>query len=307
MRRELKKLQNIYLEYLKKGTMVLPRIIHIETRSKCNGLCGFCPASATTDKRKDIYMPDEFIKKIINELHELNYPNRLSFYNNNEPFLDERIFKIIKLARNKLPKTYLELKSNGKVLTTKNILRIFNFGLDMLYINDYSSNGQFNKNIQEIRKDLKRIRRFKGHLKGDQYFNRIKISLRGLNIIKRTRAGNSPNKQYKGKPMQKACFRPFEMMTINPKGDVSVCSEDFYCTINMGNIRKQTLFEIWTSKEWNDLRNKLLIGDRSCTDACSKCDYKGFTYEALKENGLYKKRLWSSVKNIVMKFYNLVN
>ena len=63
----------------------------METRSKCNAFCSFCPASVTSDKRKDVYMPDELIKKIIEELSELDYPNRLSFYNNNEPFLDKRI------------------------------------------------------------------------------------------------------------------------------------------------------------------------------------------------------------------------
>ncbi len=289
MQRELKELQNIYLKYLEEGKIPLPRIIHVETRSKCNGFCSFCPASINSDKRKDLYMPDELIEKVIEELSELDYPNRLSFYNNNEPFLDKRIFEIVKLTRAKLPKAYLELKSNGTVLTTQKIIRIFNAGLDMLYINDYSNNNQFRKNVKQIIEDLKQIRRFKGHLEENQYFSRIKIKLRDLNAVLGTRAGTSPNKPYKKPPMQKVCFRSFEMMVINPEGDVTVCSEDFYHSINMGNIKKQTLFEIWTSKEWNNLRGKLIIGDRLCTDACSKCDFMGFSREILKEHELYKK------------------
>ena len=58
-------------------------------------------------------MPDALIQKIVSELSELDYPNRLSFYNNNEPFLDKRIYEIIALARQALPKAFLELKSNG--------------------------------------------------------------------------------------------------------------------------------------------------------------------------------------------------
>ncbi len=99
---ELKKLQDIYLNNLKDSTILLPRIIHIETRSKCNGICNFCPASSVVDNRKDIHMSTELIEKIINELGGLDYLNRISFYNNNEPFLDERIFQIIKLARDKI-------------------------------------------------------------------------------------------------------------------------------------------------------------------------------------------------------------
>lgn len=285
--------------------MPLPRIIHVETRSKCNAVCSFCPASIKTDKREDIYMPDELIEKTIEELSELDYPNRLSFYNNNEPFLDKRIFNFIKLARNKLPKAYLELKSNGLLLTTEKILMIFNAGLDMLYITDYSGNGKYHKNIQEITKDLEHIRRFKGHLEEGQYFSRIRIWLQDVNAIVGTRAGCSPNKPYKGEYMQKMCFRPFEMMTINPEGNVSVCSEDFYCTINMGNVKNQSLFEIWTSKKWNEIRNSLIMGDRSCTNACSKCDYKGFTFEMLKEEGIYEEHSRSGIRNAIKRFSNL--
>ena len=235
-------------------------------------------------------MPNELIDKIVDNLGEWDYSNRVSFYNNNEPFLDKRIFDIIKSTREKLPKAYLELKSNGTVINTEKILRIFNAGLDMLYINDYSKNGQFNKNVLKIIRDGKQLRRFMGHFENGQYFRRIIIQLRDVNAIAGTRAGSSPNNPYMGRPLQKTCFRPFEMMTINPEGNVSICSEDINQSITMGNIKQQTLFEIWTSQDWNALRGKLILGDRSCTIACSKCYYKGFTYEMLKENGLYKKR-----------------
>ena len=64
-------------------------------------------------------MQEETVEKIINELSEVNYNNRLSFYNNNEPFLDKRIYSFIQIARNKLPKAFLELKTNGKGLKLK--------------------------------------------------------------------------------------------------------------------------------------------------------------------------------------------
>ncbi|MBM3253840.1 MAG: radical SAM protein, partial [Candidatus Omnitrophica bacterium] len=284
---DLKKLQHKYLKYLQQKTLSFPRIIHIETRSKCNGICGFCPASIFTDQRDDVYMKDELIQKIIEELVELNYCNRISFYNNNEPFLDERIFQLVRFAREKLPKAYLELKSNGIILTTEKILKIFNAGLDMLYINYYSNNSQFNQNLLDIKTDLEKIRRFKGHLEDDKYFYRIKINLRNANKVGRSRAGNSPNKKYIDKPLHRVCFRPFEMLTVNPKGNVSVCSEDFLYEVNMGNIEKQSLSEIWNSDKWNTLRYSLIMGHRNCTGPCSKCDYIGYTYEMLMENRLY--------------------
>lgn len=292
-------LEKIYLNYLTENKIPPPRIIHVETRSKCNGLCSFCQASATTDKREDIYMPDELIDNIIGQLSKQDYYNRLSIYNNNEPFLDDRIFDIVRLARDKLPKAYLELKSNGKILTTDKIINIFNSGLDMLYINAYSKSGELDPNIQRIKDELKTIRRFKGHLEGGEYYRRIMIIARSFDDVLGSRAGSSPNKQYDAGPLKKACFRPFEMMTISPKGDVSVCSEDFHYSILMGNIKQQSLSEIWESEKFMGMREKLIKGDRSCTAACSKCDYRGFTYEMLAEHGLNKT---SGIKKAIKKY-----
>ena len=91
------------------------------------------------------------------------------------------------------------------------------------------------------------------------------------------------------------------MMTISPKGEVSVCSEDFYYTILMGNIEQQSLSEIWKSEKFNSIREKLIRGERSCTPACSKCDYRGFTYEMLAEHGLNKT---SRIKKAIKKYLN---
>ena len=105
---------------------------------------------------------------------------------------------------------------------------------------------------------------------------------------KGTRAGTSPNREGLKAPLSKACFRPCEMMAISAKGTVSVCSEDFYSTINMGNIAETSLKAIWDSDVWQNLRSRLLEGDRSATDTCAQCDYKGFTYEMLMEHGVYE-------------------
>lgn len=302
----ISELQKIYSIHLDQNSLPLPRIIHIETRSKCNGVCNFCPASAVIDSRQDEYMHDQLINKIIEELSSLDFSNRISFYNNNEPFLDSRIYELVRLAREKLPKAYLELKSNGKLLSTDKIIRIFNAGLDMLYINDYGDGKTHSKNIQSILAELNKIRRFKGHFDGGNYFSRIQINLRKSDAILGTKGGTSPNKSMGTGYLKKVCFRPFEMMTINPRGDVSICSNDFHYAMKTGNITNATLMSLWNSKEWNNLRHSLLKGERNCTDSCSKCDYVGVTQEMFKEQGLKPENAGLSFKRIFVKGYNLV-
>lgn len=300
-------LQKIYGDHISNDTLPLPRIIHVETRAKCNGTCHFCPASALIDKRQDVYMPDELINKILDELHDLDYSNRVSFYNNNEPFLDGRIYDIVKMSREKLPKAYLELKSNGRLLSLEKVIRIFNAGLDMLYINDYGDGKIHSKNIQNLVNELKKIRRFKGHFEGDTYFNRIQVNLRKIDAILGTKGGTSPNKVFVGSPMRKVCFRPFEMMTINPQGDVSICSNDFHYAMSKWNVNKMKLIDVWHSADWNDLRVKLLKGDRGCSSECAKCDYVGYTQEMLKEHGLRDDTIDVSLKRIMIKTYNAIH
>ena len=95
-------------------------------------------ANYNDDPREDLLIDSNLVDKILGELKEIDYCGRISFFNNNEPFLDRRIFEFVKKARDLLPKSYLELKSNGKGLKMKKILEIFNAGLDTLYINDYT-------------------------------------------------------------------------------------------------------------------------------------------------------------------------
>ena len=287
-KKRLQDLRDQFLLQNEQGLMPLPRIIHVETRSRCNGTCHFCPASANHDTRGDQLMPDALIQKIVSELSELDYPNRLSFYNNNEPFLDKRIYEIIALARQALPKAFLELKSNGVVLSTESVLKIFNAGLDMLYINDYSKNKAHRKNVEKIKNELPSIRRFGPQTRDKEHFDRIHVELRDVEEVLGSRAGNAPNRKAFENPYKsKLCLRPCEMMTVDPKGDVSVCSEDYDCSINMGNVSQEKLWNIWNSENWAVIRRKLLTGDRSCTESCLKCDYRGFSLEMLSEHNVH--------------------
>ncbi len=289
---------------LNSGKIPLPRIIHIETRSKCNSNCNFCPASVENDKRKDIHMGDSLIDKILSDLSEVDYCGRVSFYNNNEPFLDERLFSLIAKARNRLPKAYLEIKTNGITINLEKIISIFNSGLDMLYINYNATDYLLSSRIKEIKKALFSLRRLKGHLEGNCYCSRIKCYKRYSNYVSGTRAGTSPNKGIKGNSLRRICLRPFEMMTISPEGNVSVCSEDFGYNILMGSIVKSKIIEIWNSKKWNEFRKHLLEGERNYNSTCSLCDYRGYSYEILKENGVFSTLLVGELKEMIKKLLN---
>lgn len=272
------------------GLMPMPRMIMLETRSKCNGLCSFCPANSLVDNRGDTLMDEDLFDKVLNDLVEMDYSNRLSLYNNNEPFLDNRIYKFISKARKLLPKSYIELKSNGSIISIEKILKAFNAGLDMLYINDYNDFPEHTSNIIKLKKELGQIRRFGENGKEINNFHRIEITIRDRGQILGSRGGKSPNKKdYPVNPYkQSMCFRPSEMMTISPKGDVSICCEDFDWSMAFFNVREKSLAQIWSSKEWSEIRGRLLDGQRDWHQSCKDCDVHGHSYELLREHNIKK-------------------
>ncbi len=289
--KQVDRLFAIHRTRLDLGERPLPRIIHVETRSKCNGECDFCAAAVGKDVRSDEIMPDEIIDNLIRQLQDARYPNRLSFYNNNEPFLDDRMPGIIAKARQALPRAYLELKSNGKSLTVDKLYQVFQAGLDALYINDYRTAKQaiakeHSPSVAKIMEELRASRRFKGHFAETHYFDRVIVSLSRIDVALGSRAGTAPNRSPLEAPQSVPCMRPFEMLTVNPGGLVMLCCEDLMYVEPMGDLNKQGLWEIWSSPEYDVVRRQLLDGDRSCKSTCAKCDYRGYTMEIFEELGV---------------------
>ncbi|MBF0624320.1 MAG: SPASM domain-containing protein [Magnetococcales bacterium] len=272
------------------GGRLFPRVVMLETRTRCNGSCGFCIASARTDPRPDTSMPDALIDRILTELGQRRFAGRLSFYHSNEPLLDKRIFDLIGQARRLLPWAYLELKTNGKTLTLEKVERLFERGLDTLYINDYRTTEELaqghSPNVRQVMEALAGMRRFKGHYDGTRYYDRIIAILRSPEERLLTRAGSSPNRDPLARPLHRVCLRPFEQMIIGTAGQVGLCAEDVLFEAPMGDARQDSLEAIWNGPAYRDIRGRLLDGDRGCLPTCARCDYLGHSREIFAEEGL---------------------
>ncbi len=70
------KVKNI-IDKLTKSKLPLFDRISIETFSKCNGGCSFCPVNRFDDPRKDVLMNESLFKKIILNLYDLNYKGQV--------------------------------------------------------------------------------------------------------------------------------------------------------------------------------------------------------------------------------------
>jgi len=118
------------LKALEFASNPLFREIRLETRTRCNGHCAFCPCSVENETREDITMIEECHHKIIDQLANLNYTGSIGYYINNEPLLDKRIVSFLAYLNSKnLNLKSVRIQTNGILLTKELGVSLFENGL----------------------------------------------------------------------------------------------------------------------------------------------------------------------------------
>ena len=243
------------------------KIVHIETRTKCNGICMFCAAASQYNSREDKKMPGIIFRKIISDLSDINYKNRISLYCNNEPLLDDRIYDFIKFVKNKCPLAIVELKTNGVLLNEKNLKKIGDTGLDYLYINDYHSSKTVSERLIFLKNKYSQI----GNTIVQYVDRRFDETLN-----KNNRSGTNPAMSSNPQSLDLFCYRPFEMLTFTVDGSATVCSDDIFFRNSIGKIDENiTVSDLWQGNEINKIRDHLLNQHRDYMESCKFCDYQG--------------------------------
>ncbi len=246
-------------------TVPLFRSVEMETRTRCNSMCHFCGASVLNDKRPDTYMPEHLHDKILGSLSDLSYDGTVRYYLNNEPLLDHRMPTFIRKCKAAVPRATVELGTNGISLNAEVGRPLLEAGLDVLYINSYST-------TQDVRPG---VREFIETVVPDYSHCRVALALRRIDAQMMNRGGTSPNGIALTNPMLVPCILPFEEFPITTDGRVSICCQDLYFENVMGDLTRQSMEEIWYSRPFVELRKRLLRGDRRAMSLCRVCDFIG--------------------------------
>ena len=235
--------------------------VEIETINRCNGRCSFCPVSVGHDIRERRVMSDELFYKIIDELSCLKFDGRVALFSNNEAFLDKKIIERHKYAHEHLPKAKIHLFTNGTLLTLDNFKEIIPY-LDELVIDNYNQEQKLNLNSRDIaiycekHPDLK---------------NKVSIVLRREDEVLTSRGGDAPNRDNKKEFTNEKCVLPFEQLIIRPDGKVSLCCNDPYGRMTLGDLNKQKMQDVWYGEKFQSIR-ELLIKGRGYLPHCRYCD-----------------------------------
>lgn len=236
--------------------------IEIETLNRCNGKCSFCPINATAPQRQYAKMDEQVFKKIIDELSEMGFDRKVALFSNNEPFLDERIIDFAKYARNKLPKAYLFLYSNGTVLTMEKFTGILPY-INELVIDNYNDEMEWIPNVQKIWDYCQKHPELRGKV---IFYKRLE------NQVLLSRGGQAPNRSAFSHNRFWKCGRPFNQVIIRPDGKLSLCCSDPMGVYTMGDVSKNTLKEIWFSDKYQRIRSQIQKNGGAGMKLCKNCD-----------------------------------
>lgn len=229
--------------------------IEIEINSLCNRRCRYCPNFNHT--RDEVFLEEELFYKIINELKNIGFKGKLAFSMFNEPLLDKRLPRFIAHVKKELPSVYTYLNTNGDFLTLPLWKELREAGLDFANVTQYDA--KINKNVEEILHALSPDEKKYLYVHPLDYINnRAGLVKTGHNI-------KLPIKEY--------CHCPFDQISVNYKGKVVLCANDYLGIVEIGDLRSESIVDLWESKVFKDYRKKLFFKDRSHLKLCESCDY----------------------------------
>lgn len=249
-------------------------LVEIENINRCNGTCEDCSANALYRPQREprMLMSVELFKKIIDELHDMEYCGCLRMHSNNEPLLDDRIYGWLKYAREQLPYANIYLYTNATMLTTERFEIMMKY-LDDLWIDNYTDGDTEDWVLLPVVRNI--LDMYGGY---PAYRNRVTVIVVPKDELRYNKANDAPNYTVNGVKRQKlvmdvGCTFPFRQLSIRPDGRVILCCNDvFSAQGSMGDANVQSLKEIWYGEQFRTVRERLLKG-RQHNPRCNYCDF----------------------------------
>jgi radical SAM protein with 4Fe4S-binding SPASM domain len=285
-----------------------PFVLLVDPSSLCNFRCKFCPNGRQdlihkTGRYQGI-LDFNLFKKIVDDLKEFSKPIKvLRLYKEGEPLVNPHFPDMIKYAKDSKRVLRVDTTTNGSLLNPKLNRQIIDAGLDQINI---SVNGVNSKQIYKFTNAKIDFKQYVDNIR-DLYKNKGNCEV----YIKSIKENLSPDDQSKffhifgnisdriylehlspawpefkfnGIKMKfnsghygqrvtqrQICPFIFYIMVINSDGSVSLCVADWKHKQIIGDVRKQSVREIWLGDIINAHRIAHLENRRSDNNFCKVC------------------------------------
>lgn len=287
-----------------------PTHLDIEASASCQMRCPMC-LRRSIPSIKEGAMDFKLYKKIVDEASDRGvYSIKLSW--RGEPLLNPRIVEMVRYAKDKGIKDVAFL-TNGERLTPKLTEELIEAGLDWI---SFSIDG-----LGEIYERIRWPETFEGitrkvrHLKEYRDNKGLKKPLIRVQTIWGA-VKNNPEEYFEywekladkvyiiadqlrfssKKPFPRVpnyiCPEPWRRLVISAKGIVPNCISDYEELNVLGDVNKQTLYEIWHGDKINKVRELIRTGQIYKNKPCAVCHDPGKMYQKIIHVGKRKIKLW---------------
>ena len=275
-----------------------PPVVDIGTTNMCNANCIMCPHS----KLKDIgTMEIGQYKKIIDDCAKFKVKIiTLSFFG--EPLLDKTLIEKIEYAKSK--NIFVAFYTNASLLNKGMANSILKSGLDSITISFDSNNKETYEKIRRglkfdiVKKNILNLIKLRKEKDSKLKINLVVVELEenkdeiksfykewekkvdSINIINMRnwasaidKKGTEESFHYRGNK-RSPCALLWQKMVVDWNSDVVLCCDDYSHQIVLGNLKNQTIKQIWKGDKLKEIRKQHLNGEFHKIPLCSGCNKK---------------------------------
>lgn len=290
-----------------------PLTIYVEPTNVCNFRCSFCPESLDDYQSVaggHHMMSIDAFKTLCEQTLALGRLRVMQFYMMGEPFANKMLPDFVLIARRMNVADRLIVTSNATLITAETAERVIRAGLDYARFSIYAATDKRMRAVTGSKVPLSRLvrniavfRRMRDELglgrphiyikmidsqdaaENDEFFRLFsdladEISIEPVMDWNGSTAeplANVPRDEMLQseyfKHRKKACPMPFYTLVVHSDLRVSVCCVDWAKQAVVGDLRVNSLVEIWRGRRLLDFRLTHLRGERQTLAACSNCNY----------------------------------
>lgn len=276
--------------------------MRIEVSTRCNYNCVICPHDKLTRKKET--MSVELFKELFDKVFkETDQYTTLTFPGMGEPLLDETLDEKIKYVKKHSPGMEVLILTNGYLLKPERFKTLEVLGVASIRVSLYGHDAETYSRVHGIsnkeafhtvKQNLIKICRIKDKTNLLLTFNVIE----GLNnnmleewigfwkqkadLVEVWRPHNWADwKKYRKvqKIKLKSCARPFNgPLQVQVDGTVNMCCFDFDGKLTIGDLKRESLKEIFSSALYEKIKKCHNCGDYERSSLiCENCDQRNST------------------------------
>lgn len=289
-----------------------PFTLYVEPTNICNFKCVFCPESFPNFEERSgglFRMDITAFDRLSDQVRDMGGVKTLNLYMMGEPLVNKALPDFIKIARDKDIADRVIVTTNGSLLTEDLSRRVLASGLHYLRVSIYGGDSEAHGRktqskipLERVRNNVARFRKLRdecgartfiyikmidaGDDDENQQFRHLfkgigdEVQLEPVMNWNDPDEGNlaqiDPGDLINGAHFQNKksiCPFPFYTLVVHADLQVSVCCVDWAKEAVVGDLKSQTLQQVWRGEPLRAFQLAHIEGRKSELKACSACTY----------------------------------